>query len=168
VVTENVVEAAAGNTEAAVPVTPGLNAVFWMWSFKTPLYFAVVLLVTGVAISVIYTVLTMDANGKAWMKSTEENFDIQTNENLKVITSAKSTVIELFFQKMTVLTFLVANYTTKLMAGNLTSADWIDNGDYLRSYSLDPNNTFAYRSSSTAFSGYYTTVRRGQAIKIQS
>ena len=106
----------------------------------------------------IYTVITMSSSGQTWMTRTSNGVDLQITANLEVIVSAKSTVIELFFQKMTVLTLLGGNYTTKLMAGNLTLPNWNENGDYLQSYSLDPLNNFSYPLPSTMFSGYYMTV----------
>eukprot|EP01042_Synura_sphagnicola_P001492 gene1492-1720_t len=145
--------------------TPALQqqqqSVYWLLSFKTPLYLAVALLIAGIAACMVYTVLIMDSSGKSWMKSTSDSIQTQTIENLKVITLAKSTVIKLFFQKLTVQTLLGATYTTKLMAGNLALPSWSRKGGYLQSYSVDPYNTYSYPFSSTSFSGYYVNFSKG-------
>jgi len=147
------------------PVLQQQHSVYWLLSFKTPLYLAVALLIAGIAACMVYTVLIMDSSGKSWMKSTSDSIQTQTIENLKVITLAKSTVIKLFFQKLTVQTLLGATYTTKLMAGNLALPSWNRKGGYLQSYSVDPYNTYSYPFSSTSFSGYYVNVSEAFAIE---
>eukprot|EP01042_Synura_sphagnicola_P000465 gene465-492_t len=99
--------------------------------------------------------LYIKSSGKSWMKNTSDNIQAQTIENLRVITSAKSTVIKLFFQKLTVQTMLGANYTTKLMAGNLALPNWNREGGHLQSYSVDPYNNYWCPFKSNRFSGYY-------------
>ena len=147
------------------PTAQEQHSVHWVLSFKTPLYLAVALLIAGIAACLLLTVLYIKSSGKSWMKNTSDNIQAQTIENLRVITSAKSTVIKLFFQKLTVQTMLGANYTTKLMAGNLALPHWNREGGHLQSYSVDPYNNYWCPFKSNRFSGYYMKVSVESAVQ---
>jgi hypothetical protein len=131
----------------------------WYLSFKTPLYGAVLLLMAGIAAAIVFTVVTMENAGQSWMTSTRNSIDGQTTANMELISLAKSTYIKLYYKELILQTLLGAAFTTKLLHGDLMLPSWRTNGSFLRSYSVDPHNTYASSvSASNAYSGYYLTV----------
>lgn len=127
------------------------TTVSFLTSIKSVFYFLALLIILASLVVCIITVLALQDNGRQWMDSTREDLYIKQMTNLASIAMVKGVFAKHFFLQIFVDIKVTGNYIT-----NIVNGEFLNPGEYLESYSLDPDSTHASSFLSNNFySGYF-------------
>lgn len=132
------------------------------YSIKTQLYLFCILLLCGFACVLILTIVTLQKQGNAWTNSSKEQVINQQIDVLNAVSSPKATYVDSYLQQLSLETLLLSNFLSDLFNNEITSSSYLNQGNYLLSYSLEPTSTYTSpTSTSNEYSGYFISSEVG-------
>mmetsp|Transcript_20198 Transcript_20198/g.28960 ORF Transcript_20198/g.28960 Transcript_20198/m.28960 type:complete len:1519 (+) Transcript_20198:482-5038(+) len=146
-------------SEGYYTVNAEVIQVSYFSSLKSQLWGLSAILLIGIIVTMLVTVVSLSRQGATWMSTSTTVINAKQIANMEAITFAKSLYVKSYYQQLTMDLNTAAVFMTDLVNDNLTRSSWLEEKDYLPSYTINlfdkPERTHL-SPPTTDFSVYYS------------